>query len=210
MPQHGTVSLGSDGTFTYTPGATFTGVDSFSYEVCVDTGACRSATVNFGLPFAFDSINNEALRDPFANQVDSDDRNRNTLLIERIHALDPEPILAGYAIPGTHLVARIYGADGSIIGETSTTVPRTGTFVMHFFGTQPTAGSYVVIDHAYTENVPNNIETGFRLTSNTMRSMQLRVENRTEPTINSILNDVPSNSLNGLHAHNLNPLMLLD
>ena len=210
LPQHGTVSLGSDGTFTYTPGATFTGVDSFSYEVCDDTGACRSATVNFGLPFAFDSINNEALRDPFANQADSDDRNRNTLLIERIHALDPEPILAGYAIPGTHLVARIYGADGSIIGETSTTVPRTGTFVMHFFGTQPTAGSYVVIDHAYTENVPNNIETGFRLTSNTMRSMQLRVENRTEPTINSILNDVPSNSLNGLHAHNLNPLMLLD
>ena len=31
-PSNGTLSLSSDGSFTYTPNATFTGVDQFVYE----------------------------------------------------------------------------------------------------------------------------------------------------------------------------------
>ena len=206
-PLHGTVILNSDGTFTYTPGATFAGNDSFTYEVCDDTGACSSATVTFTLPFAFDSLNNEALRDPFATQSN---RIRNTLLIEKIHALDPEPIVAGYAKPGKYLVARIYATDGSVIGERSAVASRAGTFVMHFFGTQPTAGSYIVIDHVSSEQVESSVNHGFRLTNFTYRSMQLGTQHRTELTIGSILADMPSRSLHQMHLENKNPLTLLD
>ena len=33
LPQHGTLNLASDGSFTYTPTNTYTGVDLFQYRV---------------------------------------------------------------------------------------------------------------------------------------------------------------------------------
>ena len=42
---HGTAVLNSDNTFTYTPNAGFTGVDSFVYKVTDDSGATDTATV---------------------------------------------------------------------------------------------------------------------------------------------------------------------
>lgn len=44
-PVNGSVVIGPDGTFLYTPDSGFTGTDSFVYEVCDDRGACDSATV---------------------------------------------------------------------------------------------------------------------------------------------------------------------
>jgi hypothetical protein len=38
-PGHGTLNLGSDGTFTYTPNSGFTGIDSFTYQNTDDSGA---------------------------------------------------------------------------------------------------------------------------------------------------------------------------
>ncbi|MCB0971476.1 MAG: cadherin-like domain-containing protein, partial [Acidimicrobiales bacterium] len=35
-PQHGTVVIAEDGTYTYVPEAGFVGVDEFVYEVCDD------------------------------------------------------------------------------------------------------------------------------------------------------------------------------
>ena len=46
-PNHGTVDLRTDGTYTYVPNATFSGTDQFTYQVC-DEGtpsACTTATV---------------------------------------------------------------------------------------------------------------------------------------------------------------------
>ncbi|MDP2338063.1 MAG: Ig-like domain-containing protein [Bacteroidota bacterium] len=69
QPAHGTVIINSDGTFDYTPEASYTGFDSFTYEVC-DNGIpvqCSRAIVSLELtkiipvnhaPLAVNDINN--------------------------------------------------------------------------------------------------------------------------------------------------------
>ena len=44
-PTNGTVTLASDGAFTYTPEPGFAGVDTFTYEVCDGNGGCDTALV---------------------------------------------------------------------------------------------------------------------------------------------------------------------
>ncbi len=44
-PQHGSLNLASDGSFTYTPDGTFAGSDSFTYTVTDPSGATAEATV---------------------------------------------------------------------------------------------------------------------------------------------------------------------
>ena len=44
-PSHGAVTISADGAYTYTPNNDFTGTDSFTYEVCDNSGACDIATV---------------------------------------------------------------------------------------------------------------------------------------------------------------------
>ncbi|MCF8234052.1 MAG: LruC domain-containing protein [Bacteroidales bacterium] len=44
-PQHGSVVLNSDGTYTYTPDNGYTGTDTFEYEVCDDNSLCAQATI---------------------------------------------------------------------------------------------------------------------------------------------------------------------
>ncbi len=45
QPDNGTVTLNTDGTYTYTPDPNFTGRDKFQYKVCDTKGACDTATV---------------------------------------------------------------------------------------------------------------------------------------------------------------------
>ncbi|WKW45959.1 Ig-like domain-containing protein [Myroides sp. JBRI-B21084] len=62
QPANGTVQMNADGSYTYTPNAGFTGVDTFTYTIC-DNGtpqACETATV---------TINVEGLIDPNVNVV---------------------------------------------------------------------------------------------------------------------------------------------
>ncbi len=44
-PSHGTLVLEADGGFTYTPGPTFTGTDSFTYSVCDVYAACSAPSL---------------------------------------------------------------------------------------------------------------------------------------------------------------------
>ncbi len=44
-PSNGTVTLNSDGTYTYTPGNGYIGEDTFDYIVCDNEGLCDTATV---------------------------------------------------------------------------------------------------------------------------------------------------------------------
>jgi RHS repeat-associated protein len=44
-PQHGSVNLYGDGSFYYTPNATYAGTDSFTYQVCDNQGGCANAVV---------------------------------------------------------------------------------------------------------------------------------------------------------------------
>ncbi len=44
-PTNGTLTLNADGTFVYTPGAGYVGVDSFTYEACDASNNCTTGTV---------------------------------------------------------------------------------------------------------------------------------------------------------------------
>jgi uncharacterized repeat protein (TIGR01451 family) len=46
---HGTVSMTSDGRYTYTPNANFNGNDSFTYKLCDVNGDCSTATVSMSI-----------------------------------------------------------------------------------------------------------------------------------------------------------------
>ncbi len=48
-PAHGSVVIGSDGTYTYTPGANYYGSDTFSYTVSDGNGGTSTATVTVGI-----------------------------------------------------------------------------------------------------------------------------------------------------------------
>lgn len=68
-PFHGTVTINSDGSFTYTPDAGYIGPDNFIYEVCDDgtPSLCTKATAHLTVmpynvpPIAVDDINNTFL-----------------------------------------------------------------------------------------------------------------------------------------------------
>lgn len=65
-PAHGTVTINSDGSFTYTPNSGYVGPDNFIYEVCDDgtPSLCAKATAYLTImpynepPIAIDDINN--------------------------------------------------------------------------------------------------------------------------------------------------------
>ena len=46
-PAHGKLALNPDGSFTYTPGASFTGADSFTYTVSSGGATSEPATITF-------------------------------------------------------------------------------------------------------------------------------------------------------------------
>ena len=86
-PSHGTVVLGTDGSFTYTPDESFHGVDSFTYVANDGTADSAEATVTItvhpenGAPIAVDdayraavdgTLTVDALSGVFANDTDPD------------------------------------------------------------------------------------------------------------------------------------------
>ncbi|MCU0440202.1 MAG: Ig-like domain-containing protein, partial [Raineya sp.] len=49
-PAQGTVTMNSDGTYTFTPATGFTGTATFTYQVCNQVGQCDDATVSITIP----------------------------------------------------------------------------------------------------------------------------------------------------------------
>jgi len=66
LPQHGTVELNMDGTFTYSPTADYHGPDQFTYEICDDLvpPACAMATVYLTVLPVNDTLCNNDLPKP--------------------------------------------------------------------------------------------------------------------------------------------------
>ena len=66
MPQHGTVTLNSDGSFSYFPVKDYNGPDQFDYEICDDNNpiACDIATAYLTILPVTDTLCNEALPRP--------------------------------------------------------------------------------------------------------------------------------------------------
>ena len=69
VPQHGTVIVNPDGTFTYTPSLNYYGTDSFTYTIADNAGGTSTATV---------SIQVDAVNDPPLAVDDYDTTNYNT------------------------------------------------------------------------------------------------------------------------------------
>ena len=71
FPQNGTITMFTNGTYTYTPFANFNGQDSVHYKVCDTKGACTSATLIFNVLPANDSpkatINASVVAEDLAN-----------------------------------------------------------------------------------------------------------------------------------------------
>ncbi|MDH3307120.1 MAG: Ig-like domain-containing protein [Acidimicrobiia bacterium] len=75
-PTNGSVIIEADGTVTYTPAPGFIGFDSFTYEVCDDSGACAVATITVrvnGLPTAVNDAAVTGMSTPVAIPVLAND-----------------------------------------------------------------------------------------------------------------------------------------
>lgn len=126
-PDHGSVVINPDGTFTYTPDAGFIGEDSFEYEVC-DNGTpsiCTTATVtvnvvpdnNENTTYANDDANSGPLNEVLSGNVLDNDT-------------DPEG--------DTQTVAGAKDSNGNALvvdGSTQNTLPNGGKVIIHPDGT---------------------------------------------------------------------------
>jgi VCBS repeat-containing protein len=208
-PSEGNAVVQLDGTILYTPDPGYVGIDRFDYTITDSQGGISTATVTITVEsafiYAFDSFND------FKEHEDEDEPHlySEILLSKLIPALAPEPIIAGYAKPGTVLIGRLYHPDGSVMAETMTTVDQAGNWVLQFFGARTTPETFVIIEHVATESVALG-STNFRLTPDTYRSMQLNAQHEPAETMGTILSNTPFHSLNGEHGENVNPLTLLN
>ncbi|MEL6895961.1 MAG: Calx-beta domain-containing protein, partial [Planctomycetota bacterium] len=132
---------------------------------------------------------------------------RNVVLSKLISSLAPEPILSGFATPGTIMVARIYRADGSVHAEATTRVDASGNWVMQFYNSKHTADGFIVIEHVATDSVQLG-NARFRLTPDTYRSLQFDTQHTPSTTIGSVLGNAPSMSLLQQHHQNQRPIDL--
>ena len=109
-PSYGTVTISSDGVYTYTPANGFTGIDRFTYEVCgLITEVCAEATVTIS--------------------VDEADDNR-------IFAADDAVFTYGTAVSGNVLTNDIYPSFATLqLNRTPLVLPTHGSIVINADGT---------------------------------------------------------------------------
>ena len=213
-PTFGTLTWNSDGSFVYIPSPEFKGIDQFTYRICDDSGVCSIARVSIIPPFGYDTFTDESDSSPNNREktgVLSDAfGNRETLWSHKIDTLASDPVLAGYATPGSRLIGRIYDTSGAVVGETDVLVDQAGNWLMQFFDTKVHDGYYVVIEHVSQNEISAGETNNFRLTEDTYRALQLGVSQTNQLNPSSILADRPGNVLLQMHKNNLNPLHLLE
>ena len=231
LPSGGVVTVNPDGSYLYDSTNTIssegtpTFTDSFNYTIVDDQGKTSTATVTItiGSDFAFDSFTNQSIqiqdhvRPDSGDAVQDDNRTvapqmpqSPTRISTQIDTFVPEPVLAGYAPPGSVLVARIYDQFGSLLGKSQAVASEAGNWVMNFYGIEGQPSMRVVIDVVDQQNADDvGIGHFFRLTASTYRALQLGTEYRPNVTAQSILSDTPANWIGESHQQNMNPLGLL-
>ena len=89
-PQHGTVTMNADGSFSYSPPAGFTGTDSFTYRAYDNTSASNEATVTLTVenpnqpPVAHDQLISTDQNTPVPIALTGSDPEGDTLIFEII------------------------------------------------------------------------------------------------------------------------------
>ena len=88
----GTLTLNSDGSFTYIPNTDFVGGDSFTYEVCDTFGLCRTATTSL---IVIEDTDDDAVN----NKYDLDDDNDGIMDTAEFDGTDPTADSDGDNVP---------------------------------------------------------------------------------------------------------------
>jgi large repetitive protein len=132
-PLHGTVTVLSNGQFSYVPATGFVGVDSFKYSVCdnnTPTATCATATAYLNIAPALATPTNVA---PVAmNDVTTTYTNSPTIINVKANDYDPNgsqvlsnPAIVGVPVGGTAVV----NADGTVTFTPNVGFTGTGSFV---------------------------------------------------------------------------------
>lgn len=113
-PDHGMVTLMSDGSFTYTPNTDYIGTDQFTYQVCDPSNACDQATVYVTVG----TDNNGATNDPPFAEDDAYHTISNSPLTGNVSNNDSDP-----------------NGDPLTVNTTPVVAPMNGTLVLNSDGT---------------------------------------------------------------------------
>ena len=150
-PVNGSVTLNSDGSFTYTPSPTFTGLDSFDYEVTDGQGGSSIATaviavtgpgadvltatgpVGMITPLlmnltAADTLINQTTVKAISDSMDATLTNQGTVYIENSFSLTGDGVSHENALGA---VINIDSAASFSISGTSSSFTNNGTIVLH-------------------------------------------------------------------------------
>jgi hypothetical protein len=148
-PKHGTIIINSNGTFTYTPTANFSGLDSVHYQVC-DLGMpilCASATILITMDAVADTDN-----DGIADNIDIDDDNDGILDTDENTCSAATQILNNYAAIATPA--------GTPLNTTTQNTAIAGITIAHSTtgGTVPAANFAAYTYTSGSVNFDNTIE----------------------------------------------------
>lgn len=219
-PLHGQLLWQGDGKFTYTPDLGFVGVDTFVYQLR-DGGAQATVylTVGFGKD-SFTDLSKDALQSPFDLQArvfssSWGNSDRAWIYHDRGTVLREDPILAGYALPGTILVGRIYDSYGTLLSESTSQANASGNWTLQFWNIPSGINSRVIVEQIVNDTVLSSSHNDFKVTQDLYRSSQSEARYdgdglyRSDASHGVLFSRLPSSMLQRLHDQNLNPLKLL-
>ena len=108
-PAHGSVSLSSDGAFTYTPAIGFSGLDAFTYRVVDGSGAGNTVPVTLAVGLPPPAVASDAYTTPFGTVLDVPAP--GVLANDVSHGA---PGLAAALVTGPAHGTLVLGSDGSV------------------------------------------------------------------------------------------------
>ena len=190
-PTNGTVVINSDGTYEYTPDPDFVGNDSFTYEVCDDSGACEEATVYLTVfnnpPVGENDFNNTVIDTPVTGNVltnDVDPDTDDTLTVSQVNG---QPVGAPVATEngtivvnpdGTYEYTPDPGFTGTdtvlftVVDESGNEVETSLTLEVRDSTTDPAATAPIANDDTASTFVDQAIESCLLYTSPSPRDRQ--------------------------------------
>ena len=166
--------------------------------------AGNSAQSEYSLTiFAYDSFQNMSKPPSFGLPLVRPDS--DMLLSQLMFDLGSNPTLSGTARPGTHLVVRMYGIDGSVQAEAYIIADSTGNWITRLPAALPSDAPRIVIEHISTNEIPLG-SSGFGLSGPTYSQLLYGVSSTEQGSIMGVLSSTASATLEADHEENLNPL----
>ncbi len=164
--------------------------------------------------FGFDSFNNLSAKQGTFDDISTVNANgffntrREILFSSMIKNLGSQPIVSGIAVPGSVLIGRVYGHDGSVLGEAQITADAAGNWLMNFGNTIDNDAPTIIIEHIATEAVPVGASR-FDLSSTTYTQFGFGANPSRQSSSPGAISSLPGTQLRADHQQNLNPLSVL-